>query len=81
MNLPIVFFEETATTPTALTALNLTLWYGEHTTTCSDEVQAFLQAPLSEEIWAILPWELWTPSMREKFPAMAKTAVRLLKSL
>ena len=80
----IVLFEETATTPTALTALNLTLWFGclkKHTTTCSDAVQAFLQAPLSEETWAILPWELWTPSMREKFPATAKIAVKLLKSL
>ena len=80
----IVFFEETATTPTALTALNLTLWFGclkEHTITCSDAVQAFLQAPLPEETWAILPYELWTPSIREKFPATAKVAVRLLKSL
>ena len=80
----IVFFEETATTPTALTALNLTLWFGclkEHTITCSDAVQAFLQAPLLEETWAILPYELWTPGMRKKFPATAKIAVRLLKSL
>ena len=80
----IVFFEETATTPTALTALNLTLWFGclkEHTITCSDAVQAFLQAPLPEETWAILPYELWTPSIRKKFPATAKVAVRLLKSL
>ena len=78
----IVFFEETATTPTALTALNLTLWFGclkEHTITCSDAVQAFLQAPLPEETWAILPYELWTPSIHEKFPATAKVAVRLLK--
>ena len=75
----IVFFEETATTPTALTALNLTLWFGclkEHTITRSDAVQAFLQAPLPEETWAILP-----SSIREKFPATAKVAVRLLKSL
>ena len=80
----IVFFEETATTPTALTALNLALWFGclkEHTITCSDAVQAFLQAPLPEETWAILPYELWTPGMRMKFPATAKIAVRLLKSL
>ena len=80
----IVFFEETATTPTALTALNLTLWFGclkEHTITCSDAVQAFLQVPLPEETWAILPYELWTPSIRKKFPATAKVAVRLLKSL
>ena len=80
----IVLFEETATTPTALTALNLTLWFGclkHHTITCSDAVQAFLQAPLSDETWAILPWELWTPSMREKFPATARIAVKLLKSL
>ena len=80
----IVLFEETATTPTALTALNLTLWFGcleRHTITCSDAVQAFLQAPLSDETWAILPWELWTPSMKEKFPATARIAVKLLKSL
>ena len=47
-------FENTATCPTGLIALNVTLFYGMlegNSTSCGDAVQAFLQARLEEETW------------------------------
>ena len=62
----IVLFENTATCPTGLTALNITLFYGMlegNSTSCGDAVQAFLQAPLEEETWIIIGEELWLTSL------------------
>ena len=58
----IVLYADTATTPTALTALNLALFFGicEHNLiSLSDAIQAFLQAPIEEETWVLIPYELW----------------------
>ena len=80
----IILFEDTATSPTGLTALNVTLFYGMllgHATSCADAVQAFLQAPLEEETWVILSEELWLPEWFKIFPRGTKLCVRLLKSL
>ena len=57
-----VFFTEaeTATTPTMLAALNLTLWFGCMTTiSCADCIQAYPQCLLEGNTWVILPFELW----------------------
>ena len=47
----------------------------------SDAVQAFLQAPLEEETWVLVPFELWLDSWKTKYPRGTKLVVRLLKSL
>ena len=42
----VILFQEIATSPTAIIALQIALWYGllaDHIVTCSDAVQAFLQ--------------------------------------
>ena len=79
-----VFFaeNETATTPTAIAALNLTLWFGLITVvSCADCVQAYLQCKLDGNTWVILPFELWLPEWKEKHDPLTKLAVRLVKSL
>ena len=78
-----VFFNEVSTTPTTLTALNVTLWWGAqegHTTTTADAVQAFLQSslPEGELTYVILPPELWLQDWSRRFK---RVAVRLRKSL
>ena len=53
-------YADTATTPTALVALNLELFYGaceHHAISLSDAIQAFLQAPLEEETWVLVPFD------------------------
>ena len=80
----IVLYADTATTPTALVALNLALFFGScenNTTSLSDAVQAFLQAPIEEETWVIVPYELWLESWKTKYPKETKLVVRLLRSL
>ena len=80
----IVLFDDTATSPTALTSLNLTFWFGcrkSSTLTFSVAIQAFLQAKLEEDTWVVLPYELWTSDMRAKFDPNAKIAMKLLQSL
>lgn len=80
----IVLDAGTATTPTALTALNLALFFGScerNSITLSDAVQAFLQAFLEEETWVLFPYELWLDSWKTKRPRGSKLLVRLLKSL
>ena len=80
----IVLYADTATTPTALTALNLALFFGscEHNSiSLSDAVQAFLQAPLEEETWVLVPYELWLDSWKHQYSRGTKLVVRLLKSL
>lgn len=82
----VLLFEETATTPTMIIALQITLWFGmlqHHKTTCSDAVQAFLQSWLDENdhTYVIIPEELWLPSWYEKFETGQKVVVRLAKSL
>ena len=80
----IVLFDGTATSPTALTSLNLTFWFGcrqGSTLTFSDAIQAFLQAKLEEDTGVVLPYELRTSDMRAKFDPNAKIAVKLLRSL
>ena len=79
-----VFFteNETATTPTAIAALNLTLWFGLMTcVSCADCVQAYLQCTLDESTWVILPFELWLPEWKKLYEPNTKLAVRLVKSL
>ena len=52
---------ETSANPTALIALNLTLFFGMmkgNTLSLADAVQVFLQAPLLEETWVVLGEEL-----------------------
>ena len=63
-----VFFSEneTATTPTAIAALNLTLWYGAMSTvSCADCIQAYLQCKLDGSTWVILPFELRLPEWKK----------------
>lgn len=77
-----MLYADTATAPTALEALNLALCYGscEHNTiSLSDAVQAFLQAPIEEQTWVIVPYELWLKEW--KYPKDVKLVVRLLRSL
>ena len=79
-----VFFaeNETATTPTTIAALNLTLWYGLMTcVSCADCVQAYLQCKLDGNTWVILPFELWLDEWKAKYDQSTKLAVRLVKSL
>ena len=69
----LVLFEETATTPTALAALNLALWFGCSTcVSCADCVQAFLQSPLDDQTWVILPTELWLSEWHKRFDKSTK---------
>ena len=80
----LVLYADTATTPTALVALNLALFYGtceNNAISLSDAVQAFLQAPLEEETWVLVPFELWLDSWKATYPRGTKLVVRLLKSL
>ena len=79
-------FQETATSPTAIIALQITLWFGllaDHIVTCSDAVQAFLQNWLEKDDWAliILPVELWKPERKFRCGESARLAIRLQKSL
>ena len=62
----LTLFEETATTPTSLVALNVALWYA---CSCSDAVQAFLQLELDDEdyTYVIIPAELWLDHWHSKF--------------
>ena len=77
-----VLFEDTATTPTALAALNLTLWWECVTTvSCADCVQAYLQCDLADCTWVILPYELWLDEWRQKYDKTERLAVRLVRSL
>eukprot|EP00435_Cladocopium_sp_Y103_P013784 s3013_g3.t1 len=77
-----VLFEDTATTPTALAALNLTLWFGCMTTlSCADCIQAYLQCDLDDKTWVILPYELWLDAWKQKYDKDTKLAVRLIRSL
>ena len=83
-NNQLVFFSETSTNPTALTALNACLWYGclpNNSVSCSDAIQAYLQSELKEETYVVLPRELWLPGWAERFGIDAKLVVRLRKSL
>ena len=82
----VILFQETATSPTAIIALQIALWYGllaDHIVTYSDAVQAFLQTWLDKNDWTlvILPVELWKPEWKARFGESAKLAVRLQKSL
>ena len=75
-----------ATSPTAIIALQITLWFGmlpDHIVTCSDAVQAFLQSWLDEDEYTLvlMPIELWLPSWKATFGEAARLAVRLQKSL
>eukprot|EP00435_Cladocopium_sp_Y103_P056347 s1336_g19.t1 len=77
-----VLFEDTATTPTALAALNLTLWFGCMTTLyCADCIQAYLHCDLDDKTWVILPYELWLDAWKQKYDKDTKLAVRLIRSL
>ena len=67
-----VYFEDTSTTPTGLVGLGVTLFYGlrpGHATSCSDCVQAYLQASIGEGTWVVIPPELWLSSWHQRFPA------------
>lgn len=80
----LVLYADTATTPTALVALNLALFYGSceyNAISLSDAIQAFLQAPIEEETWIIIPYELWLDEWKKIYPKDTKLVVRLLRSL
>lgn len=82
----LLLFDQTATTPTSLIALNAALWYAcrkGHTASCSDAIQAFLQSKLDDNdfTFVIIPVELWLEAWRSKFDPTTKLAVRLKKSL
>ena len=75
---------ETSTNPTALVALNITLFFGMmqgNCTSLSDTIQAFLQVPLPEETWVVRGKELWFPEWFKIYPKGTRLCVRLLKSL
>ena len=79
-----VFFSEneTATTPTAIAALNLTFWHGAMSiVSCAGCIQAYLQCKLDGNTWVILPFELWLPDWKKQCDPNTKLAVKLIKSL
>ena len=80
----LVQFTDTATNPTAITALNVALWFAcmpGNTASSSDAVQAFLQSVLPEETWVALPPELWLDAWHGRFRKGDRVVVRLNKSL
>ena len=73
----LTLFEETATTPTSLVALNIALWFGcqpDKAASCSDAVQAFLQSELEDTDFTnvIIPPELWLDHWHSRFSAHEK---------
>ncbi len=78
----LLLFPETATTPTALIALNIAIWYA-----CLEEriTQPLTAMPYrhsynqneKDSTYVILPKELWLNEWREKFKGM-RLCVRLL---
>ena len=82
----VVLFEQTATTPTSLVALNAAIWYAcrkGNAASCSDAIQAFLQSKLDDDdyTYVIIPVELWLDEWHSMFAPGTKLAVRLRKSL
>ncbi|CAE6921679.1 RE1 [Symbiodinium sp. CCMP2592] len=80
----LVQFTDTATNPTAITALNVALWFAcmpGNTASSSDAIQAFLQSVLPEETWVALPPELWLEEWHQRFKKGDRVVVRLRKSL
>jgi hypothetical protein len=82
----VVLFEQTATTPTFLVALNAAIWYAfrkGNTASCSDAIQAFLQLELDNNnyTYVIISVELWLPEWHSMFAPGTRLAVRLKKSL
>ena len=80
----LVVYADTATTPTALVALNLALFYGScenNAISLSDAVQSFLQAPIEEDTWIIIPYELWLDEWKKTYPSDTELVVRLLRLL
>ena len=83
-----VLFEDVATTPTSLVALNIALFFGcqdGNAVSLADAIQAFLQADLAEagepDTWVILPEELWLDTWHKAYPSGSKLVVRLKRSL
>ena len=76
-----VFFTEkkiTATTPTAIAALNLTLWFW-----CNDYcvmVQRLCSSIPAMWVQPYLAWEVWLPEWPAKYDRNVKLTVRLVKS-
>ena len=73
----LTLFEETATTPTSLVALNIALWFGcqpDKAASCSDAVQAFLQSELEDTDFTnvIIPPELWLDHWHSRFSAYGR---------
>ena len=82
----LLLFDQTATTPTSLAALNVALWYAcrkGNAASCSDAIQAFLQSELDDNdlTYVIIPTELWLDEWHKKFQTGTKLVVRLKKSL
>ena len=81
-----VMHGKTATTPTSPVALNVAPWFASlpnHSASCADAVQAFLQSTLDddEETWVVLPQELWLPQWHNRFSETDRICVRLRRSL
>ena len=81
----LIHWKPALTNPTALVALNITLFFGMMQGNCTSladaAIQAFLQAPLPEETWVVLGEELWLPEWFKIYPKRTRLCVRLLRSL
>ena len=82
----LLLFDQTATTPTSLVALNVALWNAcrkGNAASCADAMQAFLQSELdtNDRTYVVIPVEMWLDEWRSMFEPGSKLVVQLRKSL